>query len=130
MSTHDKPKAQTFTAGDWRVTVTAIDQKPPTGLSIVGWHRSGYEVNVRGRNLKTGETFSDKCAGGLMWRSSGGCAWSLGSRDGMWGHGNTLNKDNGGPWSYRTDQFAFNHLVAFIKLNLESGVTHLTRELA
>lgn len=132
MTTHDKPKARTIETAKWKVRLTPVLEKAPTGLASIGWNRSGWDVNVKIVNKETGEIVTDGRVGSLMWRKSGNCAWSIGSVDGMWAHANTLDAASaqGSSWSYKTDEFAFGRMCEFVKYNLEHGVTRLTRALA
>ena len=116
MSTHDKPAPITIDTKDFRVRISVVNDVAPTGLAAVAYTRSGYDVNVKVVDKNTGEVHNHKRIGSLMWRPSGGCAWSLASSN-FWTWANTMSKECGGPFSYRTDAFA-------VKLHGTAHVEH------
>lgn len=111
--------SKTFTTiNGFRVNVRAVQPQRPTGLMAIGWTWPGYDINVTILEEK------QERLGSLMARPSGNFAWSLGTWYPHWTSMNTLNAYNLQklgltPHSYKTADFAFNHLCNFIKCQLE-----------
>lgn len=114
--------SRTFNAGGKRVTVRAVQPQKPGGLANIGWRWPGYDVNV------TIDGNKYLRVGGLMVRVNGNFAWSLGSMEPYVPNPmNTLNAYDCGkygctPHSYKTADFALNHLADFIKCSIEGTV--------
>jgi hypothetical protein len=126
---HVKPVPVVLTLGDTKIKVYVVNQQPPTGLARAAYTGpDGWDVSVTITNKQGRKTFAR--VGSLSWTKSGGCGWSLGSEDGLWVWANTLSKECGGPWSYKTDAFALRHMAQFIKASLHVGPHKLTREMA
>jgi hypothetical protein len=82
----------------------------------VGWRWPGRDVTV----VVDGERHER--VGSLMVRDNGNWAFSVASADGLWKNYNTLNKRDTfphPPFSYKTEEFAFNHFCRYIREQLE-----------
>lgn len=108
--------SRTFNAGKdkHRLTLRAVQPEKPTGLAGVGWRWPGYDLNL------TMDGFTHKRVGSLMVRESGNYAWSLGSIPGYEWTFNSLHKEtcakySCGPHSYKTADFALDHVKDFIQ---------------